>query len=75
MKTLLLLLLIQVAVFADTVECKAALALFDFSIKQQRPITDAQLMMTIAYCEDIPQYGQVLTQMMNMLETTDIQTF
>lgn len=75
MKTLFLLVLVQITLFANSVECKEALALFDFSIKQEKPITDGLLVMTIAYCQDIPQYGQVLTQMMNILETSEVQTF
>jgi len=75
MKALLLMVLVQITLFANAVECESALTLFDFSIKQEKPISDGLLIMTIAYCEDVPQYGQVLTQMMNMLETREVQTF
>lgn len=75
MKALLLLVLVQISLFANAQECESALTLFDFSIKQEKPISDGLLMMTIAYCEDVPQYGQVITQIMNMIETTEVQTF
>jgi len=75
MKALFLLVLVQITLFANTMECESVLTLFDKSVKQEKPISDGLLMMTIAYCEDIPQYGQVITQMMNILETADIQTF
>lgn len=76
MKTLFLLLLVPITLFANTMECESALTLFDKSVKQEKPTSDALLMMTIVYCEDIPpQYRQVLAQMMHILETADIQTF
>ena len=75
MKTLFLLVLVQITLFASSMECESVLTLFDKSVKQEKPISDGLLMMTIAYCEDIPQYRQVITQMMNILETAEVQTF
>lgn len=75
MKTLFLLMLVPITLFANTMECESVLTLFDKSVKQEKPISDALLMMTIVYCEDIPQYRQVLAQMMYILDTADIQTF
>lgn len=75
MKALFLLVLVQITLFANTMECESVLTLFDKSVKQEKPISDGLLMMTIAYCEDIPQYGQVITQMMNILDTAEVQTF
>lgn len=73
-KTLFALVLVPMTLWANTVECESALTLFDKSIQQNKPITDGLLMMTIVYCEDIPQYREVLTQMMNILETAEVQT-
>lgn len=75
MKTLFLLVLVSITLFANTMECESVLTLFDKSVKQEKPVSDALLMMTIVYCEDVPQYRQVLAQMMHILDTADIQTF
>ncbi len=75
MKTLFLLALVHITLFANTMECESVLTLFDKSVKHEKPISDGLLMMTIVYCEDVPEYRQVLTQMMNMLDTAEIQTF
>lgn len=75
MKTLFLLVLVQITLFANTMECESVLTFFDKSVKQEKPISDGLLMMTIAYCEDVPQYRQVITQMMNILDTAEVQTF
>ena len=72
MKTLFLLVLVPITLFANTMECKSALTLFDKSVKQKKPISDGLLMMTIVYCEDVPQYSQILTQMVDILNTTEI---
>jgi len=61
--------------FSNDVDCESVLTLFDYSIKRERPITDAQLMMTIAYCQDHDQYEEIILQMAYMLETTEEQTF
>ncbi len=74
MKRLFLLVLVPMTLWANTVECESALILFDKSIQQKKPISDGLLMMTIVYCEDIPQYRQVLTQMMKILDTAEVQT-
>ncbi|MBT8348662.1 MAG: hypothetical protein HKP62_04355 [Sulfurovum sp.] len=75
MKKLLSFILIQITLSASTMECESVLTFFDKSVKQEKPITDGLLMMTIVYCEDIPQYRQVLTQMINILETSEVQVF
>ncbi len=74
MKTLFLLMLVQIALFANTSECESALNLFDESIKHEKPISDRLFMMTIAYCEDLPQYKQLLVVIMDMLDTAEMQT-
>ena len=74
MKTLFLLVLVPITLLANTMECESVLTLFDKSIQQKKPISDGLLMMTIVYCEDIPQYSEVLTQIMNILDTAEIQT-
>ena len=56
-------------------ECKSVPTLFDKSVKEEKPISDGIFMMTIVYCEDVPEYRQVLTQMVNILDTVEIQTF
>lgn len=68
----ILIFLLPLTLFANNMECESVLTLFDNSIQQGKPISDALLMMTIAYCEDIPQYEQVLSQMMYILDTTEI---
>jgi hypothetical protein len=75
MKTLFLLVLVPITLYANAMECESVLTLFDKSVKQEKPISDGFFMMTIVYCEDIPQYRQVLAQMMHILETADIQSF
>ena len=75
MKTLFILVLVPMIVLANTMECVSVLTLFDKSVKQKKPISDGLLMMTIVYCEDEPEYRQVVTQMMNILDTAEIQTF
>ncbi len=74
MKTLFLLVLVPMTLWANTMECESALTLFDKSVQQNKPISDDLLMMTIVYCEDIPQYRQILTQMMKILETAEKHT-
>lgn len=71
MKTLFLLVLVPITLLANTMECKSTLTLFDKSLKQNKPISDGLLMMTIVYCEDLPEYNQILTQMMNILDSTE----
>ena|GEM_PF-3422918 len=75
MKKLFLLLFIPMTLFSNEADCQTALTLFDYSIMQERPITDEQIMMAIAYCQDHAQYEEIILQMAYMLETTDIQTF
>ncbi|UPT78493.1 hypothetical protein MN086_04930 [Sulfurovum sp. XGS-02] len=74
MKTLFLWILIPITLWSNTMECESSLTLFDKSVQQKKPISDGLLMMTIVYCEDIPQYRQVLTQMIKILDTAQIQT-
>lgn len=74
MKTLCLLVLVQITLFANNLECKSVLTQFDKSVTQKKPISDGLLMMTIVYCEDIPQYSQVLTQMIKILESAESKT-
>ena len=75
MKKLFLLALVPIALFANTMECESVLTLFYNSVKQEKPISDTLLMMTIVYCEDVPEYRHVFTQIMNILDTAEIQTF
>ena len=75
MKTLFLLVLVSITLFANTMECESMLTSFDKSVKQGKSISDGLLIMTIVYCEDVPEYREVITQMMNVLDTAEIQTF
>ncbi len=72
MKTLFLLMLIQITLVANTMNCESALTTFDKSVQQKKAVSDGLLMMTIVYCEDAPQYRQVLTHMMNKLDTIEM---
>ncbi len=72
MKTLFLLMLIQITLVANTMNCESALTTFDKSVQQKKDVSDGLLMMTIVYCEDVPQYRQVLTHMMNKLDTIEM---
>jgi len=72
MKTLFLLMLVQITLVANTMECESALTSFDKSVKQKETVSDGLLMMTIVYCEDLPQYSQVITHMMNKLDTIEM---
>lgn len=72
MKTLFLLMFIQITLCANTMECESALTSFDKSVQQKKTVSDGLLMMTIVYCEDLPQYRQVLTHMMNILDTAKL---
>ncbi len=72
MKTLFLLMLIQITLVANTMNCESALTTFDKSVQQKKAVSDGLLMMTIVYCEDVPQYRQVLTHMMNKLDTIEM---
>ena len=72
MKTLFLLILVPIILVANTRECESALTKFDKSVKQKKTVSDGLLMMTIVYCEDLPQYRQVLMHMMDKLDSGEM---
>ena len=76
---LTLILVSSLSAFASTkkpttkneIKCERIIEMFDFSISQDEPITNEQIVTAIGYCDGIIEYEKIVVNMKLMLFSLD----
>jgi len=55
----------------NKIKCERMLEMFDFSISQDEPITNDQIITAIRYCDEIIEYEKIVVNMKLMLFSLD----
>jgi len=55
----------------NKIKCESMLEMFDFSISQDEPITNEQIITAIRYCDEIIEYEKIVGNMKFMLFSLD----